>query len=139
LNVGASTLPGGMLRRQHPPLASTQDKIQDRIDDRSHLQRARSASWLCSRNQFFDTIPLTVGQIGWIQLVLFRTPSVPPRSSGCHPFSNSFLARLCTILLSNKQREQAEKESNWGLKPHQDQWVMWEKRNCPTDAASRLP
>ena len=49
------------------------------------------------------------------------------------------LARLCTILLSNKQREQAEKELNWGLKPHQDQWVMWEKRNCPTDAASRLP
>jgi hypothetical protein len=40
------------------------------------------------RNQFFDTIPLTVGQIGWIQLGLFHTPSVPPRSPGCHPFSN---------------------------------------------------
>src|SRR6266852_6294801 len=50
----------------------------------------------------------------------------------------STIARLCTMLLSNRPHKQAEKESNWGLKPHQDQWVMWEKRNCATDAASRL-
>jgi len=42
------------------------------------------------------------------------------------------------MLLSNRPHKKAEKESNWGLKPHQDQWVMWEKRNCPTDAAFNL-
>src|SRR5260370_29440838 len=47
-------------------------------------------------------------------------------------------ARLCTMLLSNRPHKKAEKESNWGLKPHQDQWVMWEKRNYHPDAASRL-
>jgi hypothetical protein len=30
-------LPGGILSWQHPPLASTHDTIQDRIDNRSHL------------------------------------------------------------------------------------------------------
>src|SRR5947209_458016 len=55
------------------------------------------------------------------------------------PFADNSFARLCTFLLNNRPHKQAEKEWNWGLKPHQDQWVMWEKRNCPTDAASRLP
>src|SRR5258708_3068215 len=31
------------------------------------------------------------------------------------------LARLCTFLLSNRPHKPAAKESNWGLKPRQDQ------------------
>src|SRR5438874_9938178 len=89
--VGVDTLPGRILPRQHAPLTATDDDIQNAIDDRSHLQCARSASWLCRRNQVFDTIPLTVGQIGWIQLVLVHIPSVPPRLPGCHPFTNRLL------------------------------------------------
>src|SRR2546423_1390367 len=90
--VGVDTLPCRILPRQHAPLTATDDDIQNAIDDRSHLQCARSASWLCRRNQVFDTIPLTVGQIGWIQLVLVHIPSVPPRLPGCHPFTNRLLA-----------------------------------------------
>src|SRR5438876_1876410 len=85
LEVGGHTLPGRILARQHPPLTATHDDVQDAMDDRSHVQRARSPSWLCRGDQFFDTIPLTVGQIGWIHLVLFHIPSVSPRLSGCHP------------------------------------------------------
>src|SRR5947209_3870459 len=44
LKVGVHTLPCWILPRQHPPLASTDDNIQDRIDNRSHVQRARSPS-----------------------------------------------------------------------------------------------
>ena len=88
LEVRVHTLPRWILVRQHPPLTATYHEIQDPIDDRSHVQRARSSSGLCGRNQFFDTIPLTVGQIGWIQLSLLHISSVPPRLSGCHLFSN---------------------------------------------------
>jgi hypothetical protein len=38
-------LPCRILPRQHAPLRATDDNVQDRIDDRSHLQRTRSASW----------------------------------------------------------------------------------------------
>src|SRR5947209_8922078 len=89
--VGVDTLPRWVLPRQHPPLTPTHDDVHDRIDDPSHLQAAWSASWLGRGNEFFDTIPLTVGQIGWIQVGVFHPPSVPPRSPGCHPFSNSLL------------------------------------------------
>src|SRR5712691_6441654 len=68
--VGVDTLPGRILPRQHPPLATRDGQVQDGIDDRSHVQRTRMASWLCRRNQLFDTIPLTVGQIGRVHLVL---------------------------------------------------------------------
>src|SRR5213076_2818191 len=80
LEVAVDTLPGRILPGKHAPLASTHDKIQDRIDDRSHLQAARSTSWLCRRDQVFDTIPLTVGEIAWIHLVFFHILSVsrPP-------------------------------------------------------------
>src|SRR5438270_13280237 len=33
-------------------------------------------SWLCRGDQFFDTIPLTVAEIAWIQLVFLHLPSV---------------------------------------------------------------
>lgn len=95
VEVGVHALPRRVLPRQHAPLTATDDNVQDRIDDRSHLQAARSSSRLCRRNQVFDTIPLTVGQIGWIQLVLFHFPSVPPRSPGCHSFSNSRSEKNC--------------------------------------------
>src|SRR2546421_11457335 len=98
--VGVDTLPCWILPRQHAPLTATDDDIQNAIDDRSHLQRTRSASWLCRRYQVFDTIPLTVGQIGWIQLVLVHIPSVPPRLPGCHPFTN----RLLGVGLAPKNR-----------------------------------
>ena len=94
LEIGVDTLPCRILSRQHPPLTATHDDVQYTIDDRSHIQRTRSPSWLCRGDQFFDTIPLTVGQIGWIHLVLFHIPSVPPRLSGCHPFSNRLLNPL---------------------------------------------
>src|SRR5947209_5107983 len=76
LKVGVHALPRRVLPRQHPPLASADDNIQDRIDDRSHLQRARSTSWLCRWDQVFDTIPLTVGEIAWIRLISLHIPSV---------------------------------------------------------------
>ena len=47
-----------------------------------------------------------------------------------HPLSSTLY-----ISLSNRRPKQAEQESNGGLKPHQDQWVMWEKSPGPTDAA----
>src|SRR5579872_209858 len=77
--VAIHALPAGILTWQHSPLAAGDYEIEDGIHDRSHLQCAWMSSWLCSRNQFFDTIPLTVGQISWIQLVFFHSPSVPPR------------------------------------------------------------
>jgi len=76
-------------------------QIEDGIHDASHVQRSWMSSWLCRRNQFFDTIPLMVGEIGWIQLSLFHIPSVPPRLPGCHPFSNR---------LSKPARERADME-----------------------------
>src|SRR5207244_7970916 len=100
LEVGVHALPRWVLPRQHAPLTATHDNVQDRIDDRSHLQAARSSSRLCRRDQFFDTIPLTVGQIGGIPLVLFHSPSVPPRSLGCHPFSNRLLESFDLLHLS---------------------------------------
>ena len=57
LEVGGDTLPGRILPRQHAKFPATHDQIQDRLDHRSHLQTAGSTSWLCSRNQVFDTIP----------------------------------------------------------------------------------
>src|SRR5690348_15688248 len=84
--VRRDTLPGWILPWQHPPLAAGDQQIQDRIHYRSHLQGAWMPSWLCRGNQVFDTIPLTVGQIGWIQLGVFHTLVYPLDSSAVIPF-----------------------------------------------------
>src|SRR5205823_11268843 len=59
--IRVHTLPGGILTRQHAPLAASDRQVQDGIDHRSHVQRAWLPSWLCRWNQLFDTIPLMVG------------------------------------------------------------------------------
>src|SRR5438094_993077 len=101
--VGIHTLPSWILTRQHSPLTPSNYQIEDGIHDASHVQRSWMSSCLCRRNQFFDTIPLTVGQIGWIPLVLFHIPSVPPRLPGCHPLFKQaliiFLRESMIILL----------------------------------------
>jgi hypothetical protein len=100
--VGIYTLPRRILSWQHTPLAASNYQVQDRIDDCSHIECAWMSSWLCGRNQFFDTISLTVGQIDWIQLVLFHIPSVLPRSPGCHPFSSLLPPKICPRLALSK-------------------------------------
>src|SRR5947209_15236243 len=88
LEIGVHTLPGRILPRQHAPLTATDDNVHDRIDHRSHLQCARSPSWLCRGDQVFDTIP-TFGRLNRLDIVgCFSYLSVPPRLPGCHPFSN---------------------------------------------------
>lgn len=74
--VGVHPLPCWVLTRQHAPLASSDDQVKNGIDHASHLQCSWMTSWLGRRDQFFDTIPLTVSQIAWIQLVFLHIPSV---------------------------------------------------------------
>src|SRR5436305_11074021 len=90
--IRVHALPGGILPREYPPLAASDREVQQCLDHRSHLQCAWLASWLCRWNQLFDTIPLRVGQIGWIHLSVFHPSSVPSPVSDCHPFSNRLLA-----------------------------------------------
>src|SRR5271157_5189143 len=103
--VAVHTLPRRIVPWEHAPLTAGDQQIQDPIDYRSHLQRAWLASWLCRRNEVFDTIPLTVGQIGWIYLVRFHPPSVPPRFSAVTPFSNRLLEDLYRTAHEVLQRE----------------------------------
>ena len=88
LEVRVDALPCWILSGPHAPLASTHHQGPDPLDDRSHVQRAWTASRLCARNQVFDTIPLTVGEIAWIDLVFVHNPSLSLRFADCHPFSN---------------------------------------------------
>src|SRR5207302_5264551 len=89
--IGVHALPCWILTRQHSPLAPCHCQVQDRIDDPSHVQCSWAPPWLCGGDQIFDTIPLMVGEIGWIQLVVFHIPSVPFPIPGRHPFSNRLL------------------------------------------------
>src|SRR5258706_3132905 len=66
------------------------------------------------------------------------------------PFRASFVSSYVylfesTILdfvhcfISNRQPWPSDRGSNGGLKPHQDQWVLWKKRNPPRSAVGPLP
>jgi len=48
-------------------------------------------------------------------------------------------ARLCTILLSSKPHEPAERVWNEVITPHQCPREMWGKGNCPIDAVAPGP
>src|SRR5579859_5277186 len=76
LKVGIDALPFGRVRWNHAPLASSDREIQDRIDHRSHTQRPGTPSRLCRRDQVFDTIPLNVSQISWVDVVVFHLHSL---------------------------------------------------------------
>src|SRR5512135_3027510 len=54
-------------------------------------------SRFCRRDQLFDTIPLTIGQIGWVHLICLHTPSVSPPFSDRHHFSNRLLDKALTV------------------------------------------
>src|ERR1700739_2350945 len=69
LKVRIHALPAGIVLGQHAPLASCDRQVQDRVQDGPHAQRSRASSWFGSWDQIFDTIPLSVSQIGWIDLV----------------------------------------------------------------------
>jgi hypothetical protein len=66
--VGITALPCWILFGQHSPLTPCDGHIQDRVDHRSHTQRSGAASRFCYWYQLFDTIPLGLSQIGWIDL-----------------------------------------------------------------------
>ena len=53
----------------------------------AHVQPPGSSARFGGGDKIVDTIPLTVGQVGWVDLVL-HTPSVPARLTDRHPFSN---------------------------------------------------
>ena len=67
-------LPFGIVMRQHAPLTAGDDDVQDGVDDVAHVDAPGAAARFCRRDQWRDTLPLAVGQIGWVPLVL-HTPS----------------------------------------------------------------
>jgi len=77
LKVGIHTWPLRIVRGKHSPLASRHYHRQDRIDHRSHTQRSRPSSRLGGRDQVFDTIPLNVSQVSWVDVVLFHSHCLP--------------------------------------------------------------
>src|SRR5689334_2304907 len=79
--VGIHTLPCWVLTWQHAPLASGDGQVEKSIDHACHLQCSPMTSWFGRRYQFFDTIPLTVSQIAWRQLVFLHILSVSRPSS----------------------------------------------------------
>ncbi len=85
--VEIDALPLGIVLGQHAPLRSSDDNIQDGVDDLAHVQAAWSSTWLGSGEQMLDTMPLTVGQVSWVDLVL-HILSVPACLTERHPFSN---------------------------------------------------
>ena len=69
-------LPFRIVVRQQASLTAGDDKVEDRVDDLAHVDAPGAATCFCGRDQRHDTLPLAVGQIGWVQLVL-HIPSVP--------------------------------------------------------------
>src|SRR5438876_8048506 len=84
--VVIDTLPLGIAAWQHTPLAATYYYVEDSVDNTSHFQSARPTAWLCGRNVLFDTLPLTVGQVGRVCLVA-HTPSVSSVLPDRHPLT----------------------------------------------------
>lgn len=66
--VGITAWPCGILFGEHPPLTACNSHIQNGVDHRSHAQRSRTASRFLLWDQFFDIIPLSISQVGWIDL-----------------------------------------------------------------------
>jgi hypothetical protein len=98
--VEGDALPFGILVWQHPPLAATHDDVQDGIDHRVHIECARATTRLCQRNYVLDTIPLTVGQVGWICFVL-HTQSLCNRRADRHSFLNRLSGQWARAILVN--------------------------------------
>ncbi len=74
--VVVAGLPFRIVLGQHAPLGTRDDDVQDGVDDLAHVNTAGAATGFCGRDEWHDTLPLTVGQIGWVQLVV-HSPSVP--------------------------------------------------------------
>jgi hypothetical protein len=72
------TLPGRILFGQHPPVTSRHCHVQDRVEHCSHTQCSWPSSWLGRRDHVFDTIPLSISQISWRNVVAFHSHSLSP-------------------------------------------------------------
>jgi len=67
--VTVDGLPWRILARQTAPRTTRPDQVKDRIDDQARISLAFSASWFGGRNQGFDILPFSVGQVAWVELV----------------------------------------------------------------------
>ena len=65
--VHVAGLPRRKIVRQVTPGASSAQHIQDTVDDLSHVDGARAASWPSRWDQRGDELPLPVGQIAGIR------------------------------------------------------------------------
>ena len=62
------TLPFRIFSGQHPPLDAPHDKVQNGIDDLSHIQTAGTSACFGRWDHWLDNSPLAIGHIGWVIL-----------------------------------------------------------------------
>jgi hypothetical protein len=86
LNVRRHTLPTGSVLGQHAPLVSCDGQIPDRVHDRSHAERSRTAAWFGVWDEVFDPIPLSIPPVSWRDLVCFPLPSLSHLTDCLPPF-----------------------------------------------------
>ena len=60
--------PGTEVLRQHPPGTSRPRQVQDPVDRRPHVGRARTAAPFGRRNHWFDQLPLLIREIAWVSI-----------------------------------------------------------------------
>ncbi len=88
VKVRRDALPAGIVLGQHAPLISCHRQVQERVQNGPHTQRPGASSCFSRWDQIFDTIPLSISQIGWVCLVGFHLPSIPDLTGLIAIFSN---------------------------------------------------
>src|SRR6266567_3612989 len=121
LKVGIDALPAWILLGQHSPLASCHRQIQDGVHHGPHAQRSGASSWFGGWDQLFDTIPLSVSQIGWIDMGCFHIPSLSHLSDWSSPLQTGSEAdqeiretyELITDFTTMLRERQGERLDGW--------------------------
>ena len=62
-------LPGRVLARHVTPRAARAQDVEDAIEDQAHIRVAWAAAGLGRRDETFDTLPFSVGEVAWVELV----------------------------------------------------------------------